>query len=61
MQALLIASLNLLLLAPVSMQILHLLLADVVWIAFVLMSASALAKPGTTSVKLLTPFQQGSN
>src|SRR5262249_35125675 len=34
---------NLLLLAPVVMQMIHLLLADVVWIAFVLLSASTLA------------------
>jgi len=35
---------NLLLLAPVTMQLIHLLLADVVWIAFVLLAAAALAR-----------------
>jgi heme a synthase len=35
--------LNVLLLAPVWMQMVHLLLADLVWIAFVLMAASSLA------------------
>jgi heme A synthase len=35
---------NLLLLAPVAMQLIHLLLADVVWIAFVLLAAAALAR-----------------
>jgi heme A synthase len=34
--------LNVLLLAPVWMQLVHLLLADLVWIAFVLMAARAL-------------------
>jgi heme A synthase len=34
---------NLILLAPITMQLIHLLLADVVWIAFVLLAASALA------------------
>lgn len=36
---------NLLLLAPIPMQLLHLLLADAVWIALVLFAASALAAP----------------
>jgi len=35
--------LNLVLLAPVWMQIVHLLLADAVWIALVLLAARALA------------------
>ena len=35
--------LNLVLLAPVWMQIVHLLLADVVWVALVLLAARALA------------------
>lgn len=41
---------NVLLLAPVWMQLLHLLLADLVWIALVLLSASvsAIAVPGRT-------------
>lgn len=34
---------NLILLAPITMQLIHLLLADVVWIAFILLAASALA------------------
>ncbi len=37
--------LNLILLAPVWMQLVHLLLADLVWIALVLLTASALAQP----------------
>jgi cytochrome c oxidase assembly protein subunit 15 len=36
---------NLILLAPILMQLIHLLLADVVWIAFILLAASALATP----------------
>jgi len=36
---------NVALLAPVSMQLVHLLLADVLWIAFVLLGARALALP----------------
>jgi heme A synthase len=36
---------NVLLLAPVWMQLLHLLLADLVWIALVLLGASVLAEP----------------
>jgi heme a synthase len=40
-----LGSLNLLLLAPAPIQIAHLLLADLVWIALVLMSAHALAAP----------------
>ncbi len=38
--------LNLLLLAPIWLQLGHLLLADLVWIALVLMAASALARTG---------------
>ena len=41
---------NLLLLAPVVMQLIHLLLADVVWITFVLVAASTLAAPDAESV-----------
>jgi heme A synthase len=37
--------LNVLLLAPIWMQLIHLLLADLVWIVLVLLSASALAQP----------------
>jgi heme A synthase len=40
--------LNLLLLAPVWMQLLHLLLADLVWIAFILLAATALAREPVT-------------
>jgi heme A synthase len=42
---LLAGAINVLLLAPVWMQIVHLLLADLVWISFVLLGASALAVP----------------
>jgi heme A synthase len=42
---LLIGLVNVLLLAPVWMQLVHLLLADVVWIALVLLAARALAAP----------------
>jgi heme A synthase len=41
--------LNLVLLAPVWMQILHLLLADLVWIAVVLLAACALQQPGAAA------------
>lgn len=37
---------NIILLAPVSMQLLHLLMADLLWIGFVLLSATALAAEG---------------
>jgi heme A synthase len=37
---------NVLVLAPVWMQVVHLLLADLLWIAFVRMGASALAAVG---------------
>jgi heme A synthase len=40
---------NLILLAPILMQLIHLLLADVVWIAFILLAASALATPSPGS------------
>ena len=39
---------NLILMAPVWMQVIHLLLADLVWISFVLFSAVALAASGET-------------
>ena len=42
---------NLLLLAPVTMQLIHLLLADVVWIAFVLLAAAALARDPQASTQ----------
>jgi len=38
--------LNVLLLAPVWMQLLHLLTADLVWIALILLGASVLSRPG---------------
>jgi hypothetical protein len=42
---------NVLLLAPVWMQILHLLLADALWIAYVVLGASALAaRPAVAAV-----------
>ncbi|MDP9347953.1 MAG: COX15/CtaA family protein [Gemmatimonadota bacterium] len=40
-------ALNVALLAPVWMQLVHLLVADLAWLALVLLSASALAVPGT--------------
>ncbi|MFS8069596.1 MAG: heme A synthase, partial [Byssovorax sp.] len=38
---LLVGVVNLVLLAPVAMQLIHLLLADLVWITFILLSAEA--------------------
>jgi heme A synthase len=38
-------AINLALLAPVGMQIVHLLIADLVWISLVLMTAEAAASP----------------
>jgi len=43
---------NVLLLAPVWLQIVHLLVADLLWIAFVLLGASALAYPGLPPLPL---------
>ena len=43
--------LNLALLAPVWMQIVHLLLADLLWIAFVLLAVRALSMPLPAPVK----------
>ena len=43
--------LNLWLLAPVWMQMVHLLMADLLWIALVLLAASALAKSPATSTR----------
>jgi heme A synthase len=37
--------LNVALLAPIWLQLLHLLLADLLWLALVLMTASTLARP----------------
>jgi heme A synthase len=42
----LVGTVNVLLLAPVWMQVIHLLLADLLWIAFLRMGASALAATG---------------
>ena len=48
--------LNLLLLAPVWMQIVHLLVADLLWIAFVLLGARALAgEPARAGGRITTP------
>lgn len=44
-----IGAVNVLLLAPVAMQLIHLLMADLVWIALVLLSASALAVEAPTT------------
>lgn len=41
--------LNLVLLAPVAMQLIHLLMADLVWITFILLSAEALGESATTT------------
>ncbi len=48
---------NLALLAPIWMQLVHLLLADLVWIMLVLLSAAALAQPGpqTTPLEVTHP------
>lgn len=46
---------NVMLLAPVWMQMVHLLLADALWIAFVLLSASALAGEGAADAAEATP------
>ncbi|MPY89170.1 MAG: heme A synthase [Luteitalea sp.] len=52
---------NVLLLAPIWMQLLHLLLADTVWLAFVLLGASALAVPQSsrTPAVALSPVEAG--
>lgn len=42
--------LNIALLAPVWLQLVHLLIADAIWIGFVLLSADALAEPSPTVV-----------
>lgn len=39
---------NVLLLAPLWMQIVHLLMADLVWISYILLSASVLSSQGGT-------------
>jgi cytochrome c oxidase assembly protein subunit 15 len=59
----LVGLVNVLLLAPVALQLVHLLLADLVWIAFVLLAAAALA-PGRAEeragVRPLAQATQGS-
>lgn len=45
-------ALNVLLLAPMWLQVVHLLLADLVWISLVLLGASALAVPEETPVRV---------
>ncbi len=47
--------LNVALLAPIWLQIIHLLLADAVWIVLVLLSASMLAIPGRVSNSVTHP------
>jgi heme a synthase len=46
---------NVLLLAPVWMQMIHLLLADATWIAFVILAASTLTAPATAPVAAAEP------
>jgi heme A synthase len=53
-----LGAMNVLLLAPVWLQLLHLLLADVVWIAFVLLAASRLAA-ADVSGPALSPASEG--
>lgn len=52
-------ALNVLLLAPVWMQLLHLLLADLVWIVVVLFSAAALADTAVVEEKAAVPAPAG--
>jgi hypothetical protein len=45
--------------APVAMQLIHLLIADALWILLILLSAAALApqaKPATASTSVRTPL-----
>ena len=53
---LLAGAVNLILLAPVWMQLVHLLIADLLWIAFVLLGAATLAVPSTASVRPAEPI-----
>jgi heme A synthase len=48
-------ALNVILLAPVWLQLLHLLLADLVWVTFILLAASALAPLAADDVPLPIP------
>ena len=52
---LLAGAVNLILLAPVWMQLVHLLIADLLWIAFVLLGAAALAVPSNATVRTAAP------
>lgn len=56
---------NVLLLAPVWMQLVHLLLADLTWIALILLTASALVEPGLETDPAATsdspPLYQSTN
>jgi heme A synthase len=45
-----VGSMNLVLLAPIALQIIHLLLADLVWVALVLLCATALAAESPVSI-----------
>ncbi len=49
---LLVGSLNVALLAPIGMQIVHLLLADLVWIVLLVVAATGLAQPETEAAVL---------
>jgi len=56
---LLLGVVNLVLLAPVAMQILHLLAADLVWITFILLSAEALGESAEQVPEVATPSVEG--
>ena len=58
---LIVGGINVLLLAPVWMQLVHLLMADLVWIAFVLLTASALSVPQPEAAPLASPNLQSPN
>jgi heme A synthase len=56
---LLIGAVNVALKAPVAMQLIHLLIADALWILLILLSAAALspqARPATVSTLVRTPI-----
>ncbi len=53
-------AMTLLTLAPIVMQLGHLLLADLVWIAFILLSANVLTEKGAVEKKLYTAKTQSS-
>lgn len=54
----LVGVVNLVLLAPVPMQIIHLLLADLVWIALVLLANTALAEPAAAALPRMAEAQR---